>query len=119
MAVSRKRSATSAGSERSRRLGAGWIFRRGLGVGRSSDGVLPRHSSVVVVNHDVAELVGFFGVVSHEHGRYAGGDDHLSNQRSQLASHFGVERGERFIEEHERGFTGETAREGDSLALST
>ncbi len=84
----------------------------------SLDDARPGHPPVVVGDDDVTELLGFLGVVRHEHRRNARRDDHLPDQLSQLTAHRGVERRERLVEQHQRRIAGEAARQRHPLALA-
>ena len=70
---------------------------------RSLDDPSPGHPPVVVGNDDVTELLCFLGIVRHQHSRNTRGDDHPSDQVSQLTAHLDVEGGERFVEQYQGG----------------
>ncbi len=78
----------------------------------------PRHSAMLVSDHDVTELLRLFGVVGHEHSRDARGDDHPPDELSQVAADGGVEGGEGLVEQYQGRLPGQPSGQRHSLTLA-
>jgi hypothetical protein len=76
------------------------------------------HSTVVVGNDRIPEFLGLLLIVRHEHGRHVRGNDHVADEGSHIAPYGSVERGERFVKQHQRWVAREAASEGHALALA-